>query len=177
MAKLTAQVHGKAILITGDTKAVKDLLKGQGGRWNNGLTGWIFQASKKEAVLGALRQAGNEVNDDTGAAVAATPEKATNVAEAQPAAKKQKTGTSAAAESDEPWSRPLTPGEPSSGNRRRVSVSAFNGEVMVDIREWYGDASDPKPGKKGIALKAEEWKLLKQAMPDIDSELKRLQDS
>ena len=168
MTKLTAQAHGKEVLITGDTMTVKKLLKRQGGRWNKSFTGWTFQGSKKDAVVGALRSAGHDVKDDT---------IGRNHRKHHQKITKDDTGSSAAAGSDEPWSRPLTPGEPSGGTRKRISVSEFNGGVIVDIREWYGDAIDPKPGKKGLALKAEEWNMLKQAMPEIDAELKRLQDS
>ena len=183
MSKLTARAHGKEVLITGDTTPLKDLLKSQGGNWNNVLTGWIFQGSKKKAVLGALRSAGHDVTDDTigrktGSALAATPRQP----EPEPAAKKQKTGICAvaAAAGSGFWSRPLTPREPDEGTRKLISVRKFNGSLEVDIREWYGDASDPKrkfDGVRRIALHAEEWNMLKQALPEIDAELKRLQDT
>ena len=169
MAELTAQRHGKAVLITGDTKLVKDLLRSQGGRWSGSMTGWFFQASKWEAVVGALRQAGHEIKN-------------AREAQPEPTSKRRKTETgavaaaAAAAASDKTWSILLAPGEPSGNYLRRIVVSKFYGKAMVDIREFYRDADVFKPTKKGIKLKTEEWRMLEQAIPEINAELKRLRD-
>ena len=168
MAKLTAQTHGKAVLITGDTKVVKDLLRSQSGRWNSSLTGWLFPASKREAVVGALRQAGHEIEN-------------ARETQPEPTSKRQKTETgavaaAAAATSDKPWSMLLAPGEPSGNFLRRIVVSKFYGKATVDIREYYKDADVLQPGKKGISLKTEEWRMLEQAIPEINAELERLRD-
>ena len=56
MVNLTAAPHGKAILVAGDTKPVKEELKTLSGRWNGSLGGWIFPASKKEEILSELRK-------------------------------------------------------------------------------------------------------------------------
>ena len=47
----------KAIAVIGDTRAIKDILKAIGGRFNAHLTcgaGWIFSKSKEEAIKAAL---------------------------------------------------------------------------------------------------------------------------
>uniref|UniRef100_A0A8B9BGF4 Activated RNA polymerase II transcriptional coactivator p15 n=2 Tax=Anser TaxID=8842 RepID=A0A8B9BGF4_9AVES len=59
------------------------------------------------------------------------------------------------------------------GKMRYVRVSCFKGKVLVDIREFYVDKEgDMKPGRKGIALSAEEWNQLKKIIPDIDAAVK-----
>lgn len=48
---------GKAIAVVGDTKAVKDILRELGGRFNSRLTcgaGWVFSKSKADKVRAAL---------------------------------------------------------------------------------------------------------------------------
>ena len=51
----------------------------------------------------------------------------------------------------------------------------FKGKARVDIREFYeGADSGLLPGKKGISLSLDEYKVLKSLMPEIDAELKKL---
>ncbi|NXP03604.1 TCP4 polymerase, partial [Thinocorus orbignyianus] len=60
------------------------------------------------------------------------------------------------------------------GKLRYVRVSCFKGKVLVDIREFYTDQEGRiKPGRKGIALSAEQWNQLKEIIPEIDAALKR----
>ncbi|NWH71501.1 TCP4 polymerase, partial [Piaya cayana] len=61
------------------------------------------------------------------------------------------------------------------GKMRYVRVSSFKGKVLVDIREFYTDKEgDLKPGRKGIALSAEQWSQLKEVIPEIDAAVKKL---
>ena len=61
----------KAIVVTGDTKPIKDLLKGAGGKFNarltcpitkRGLCGWIFSRNRQDALEQLLR--GNNIEFD-----------------------------------------------------------------------------------------------------------------
>jgi hypothetical protein len=75
-AKVCVAPHKKAVLVTGETMKVKDVLKAMSGSWNKGLsgkcrrvcrirgaevelmvlcTGWCFPGSKKEQILRVLR--------------------------------------------------------------------------------------------------------------------------
>lgn len=54
------------------------------------------------------------------------------------------------------------------GMRKRVTVRQFKGTTYVDIREYYEKDGKMLPGKKGIALKAGDYGLLKDLSDDID---------
>ncbi|KAI8975843.1 RNA polymerase II transcriptional coactivator, partial [Trametes punicea] len=55
------------------------------------------------------------------------------------------------------------------GKKRRATVRQFKGATFLDIREFYGDDNDLKPGKKGISLNKEQWEALKKSTDVIDS--------
>ncbi|GAA5940442.1 hypothetical protein JCM3775_005093 [Rhodotorula graminis] len=55
------------------------------------------------------------------------------------------------------------------GANKRVVVSDFKGKTLVQIREYYNDNGEWKPGKKGIALPVDAWDRLKKSVAAIDS--------
>ncbi|XP_071441671.1 RNA polymerase II transcriptional coactivator [Hetaerina americana] len=55
-----------------------------------------------------------------------------------------------------------------------VKVRAFKGNVYVDIREHYLADGKLKPGKKGISLSVEQWRRVKELIPEIDEAVKDL---
>ena len=55
-ATLLVAKHKKAILVTGETKKVKEQLSALKGRWNGPLCGWIFPGGQRGAVLELLRK-------------------------------------------------------------------------------------------------------------------------
>ena len=56
-------------------------------------------------------------------------------------------------------------------NRKRVTVHKFKGQMKVDIREFYDDKGEMRPGKKGICLSIDNWKKLKGFIDDIDESI------
>ncbi len=52
--------------------------------------------------------------------------------------------------------------------KKRVTVHKFKGQLKVDIREYYEDHGEMKPGKKGISLNLENWNKLKNFLEKID---------
>ncbi|KAL1705288.1 transcriptional Coactivator p15-domain-containing protein [Schizophyllum commune] len=56
------------------------------------------------------------------------------------------------------------------GGKKRASASEFKGQRYINIREYYVDkaSGEEKPGKKGIALNAEQWKVFKQNIDTLD---------
>ena len=59
-------------------------------------------------------------------------------------------------------------------NKKRVTVRKFKGKLLVDIREFYEDNGEMKPGKKGIALSKENWNKLKDYMQVIDEAIENI---
>jgi len=56
------------------------------------------------------------------------------------------------------------------GRLRKVSVSEFRGRTLVNIREYYtDDGGDLKPGRKGIALTAEQWNSLLDVKDEVNN--------
>ncbi|KAH7026170.1 transcriptional Coactivator p15-domain-containing protein [Microdochium trichocladiopsis] len=100
----------------------------------------------------------DEADDDTGNDVAAE--------RAVKPAKKAKTASATSGKDDEGnsfWTL--------SANRR-IGISNFKGKTLINIREYYTDASgDLKPGKKGISLSLEQYASLVKAIPSLNAEL------
>merc|ERR1712146_212896 len=86
------------LLITGDTKPAKDVLKSLGGRWTNSLVGWRFPGTKHSVVIDELRKANYDVTDEfiagspsvSAARPPATPAQSHDASATEPQAKKQK---------------------------------------------------------------------------------------
>ena len=53
--------------------------------------------------------------------------------------------------------------------KKRITVHKFKGQVKVDIREFYEDNGEMKPGKRGISLSLDNWEKLKNFIDDIDN--------
>ncbi|KAL0332615.1 UNVERIFIED_CONTAM: RNA polymerase II transcriptional coactivator KIWI [Sesamum calycinum] len=54
---------------------------------------------------------------------------------------------------------------------RKVSVRNWMGKVVVDIREFYFKDGKEFPGKKGISLSMDQWKILRDHVDEIDKEI------
>jgi len=54
------------------------------------------------------------------------------------------------------------------GKKKRAVVRSFKGIPLLDIREYYGEEGQEKPGKKGISLTLEQWMSLRQGSDTID---------
>ncbi|CAL9149925.1 unnamed protein product [Musa hybrid cultivar] len=55
---------------------------------------------------------------------------------------------------------------------RRVSVRLWQGKVVVDIREFYVKDGKELPGKKGISLPMDQWKVMLDHIDEIDEAVK-----
>ena len=52
--------------------------------------------------------------------------------------------------------------------KKRVTVHKFKGQLKIDIREYYEDNGEMKPGKRGLSLNLDNWNKLKEFMEQID---------
>ncbi|KAL6714748.1 hypothetical protein ACLMJK_008173 [Lecanora helva] len=55
--------------------------------------------------------------------------------------------------------------------KRRVGVSEFKGNTMVNIREFYEKEGEMLPGKKGISLPIEQFNSIINLLPQIEKAL------
>jgi hypothetical protein len=46
-------------------------------------------------------------------------------------------------------------------------VRFFRAAVLIDLREYYEQGSEMKPGKKGISLAKDQWRSLQQTEAEI----------
>ncbi|BDA42711.1 probable RNA polymerase II transcriptional coactivator KIWI [Coccomyxa sp. Obi] len=56
-------------------------------------------------------------------------------------------------------------------NRCQVTVRAFRGNPLIDLREFYHKDGELAPGKKGIALTKEQWGVVKSKAAEISEAL------
>lgn len=60
------------------------------------------------------------------------------------------------------------------GKKRRITIRKWKGNCYVDIREFYEDGGELKPGKKGISLSLDQWEMIKKSQSSVDKEISRL---
>ena len=58
--------------------------------------------------------------------------------------------------------------------KKRVSVSKWKGNILINFREFYEKDGQMLPTKKGICLTEDSWCILKSLIPHIDKAMKRL---
>ncbi|KAI1200348.1 transcriptional Coactivator p15-domain-containing protein [Nemania serpens] len=56
-------------------------------------------------------------------------------------------------------------------NTRRVVIQDFKGKTFINIREYYDNNGELRPGKKGIMLTLEQYDALLGAIPNVNAEL------
>jgi len=173
--------YGKGVVVKGDTREIKDFLKGLGGRWNMKLVGWMFPGSKRDELVKALgsNPKVSTVVDRTGggesAATSSTAPAVTAVARARDeddeAPLLQPKAAAAAAQPAEQEASTDGGIVFTLADTMRVTVSNFQGKNGVDIRKFYQDNNSKKflPTAKGIWLKAAEWEALRNKFSQIDA--------
>ena len=189
---VTVQQHKKALLVTGDTREIKDGLKGLGGTafdafglrqfacrrcaqavacpggWNKVLVGWCFPMAKKPQVLQFLGSKNCTVTDSTSTS--------SQVLTRQVAAATTEDEVPATGAVDEAGVQRTEMALNDEGfpffnlgsGLKRVTVSKWEGQTMVHIRSFYLKDGKSLPGK-GIALSVEQWQSIKANLGAIDA--------
>ncbi|XP_024379708.1 RNA polymerase II transcriptional coactivator KIWI isoform X1 [Physcomitrium patens] len=57
---------------------------------------------------------------------------------------------------------------------RKVVVKKFKGKVFVDIREFFNKEGNELPGKKGISLPLDQWKMFQSHFTGIQELIQSL---
>ncbi|GAQ85381.1 Putative RNA polymerase II transcriptional coactivator KELP [Klebsormidium nitens] len=60
-----------------------------------------------------------------------------------------------------------------SGNKK-VTVSKWKNQTLVSIREYYEKNGEQLPGKKGISLTLEQWRVLQQNVDVVEEAVKQV---
>ncbi|APA12356.1 predicted protein [Sclerotinia sclerotiorum 1980 UF-70] len=56
---------------------------------------------------------------------------------------------------------------------RKIELSDFKGQTLINIREFYEKDGNLLPGKKGISLTIDQYKNFLQSIPQINANLKK----
>lgn len=60
-------------------------------------------------------------------------------------------------------------------SKRRITVRRWKKSILVDIREYWDDGGQLRPGKKGISLSLDQWQQLMKLGPSIDRAIQAIQ--
>ncbi|KAF7882609.1 uncharacterized protein EAF02_005972 [Botrytis sinoallii] len=106
---------------------------------------------------------GGFVSDDDGAVRKSKKSKTTRATKATTAAKP--TSSSSAISPSWDLSTGRTP--------RKIELSDFKGQTLINIREFYEKDGNVLPGKKGISLTVDQYKNFLKSIPQINANLKK----
>jgi Transcriptional Coactivator p15 (PC4) len=56
-------------------------------------------------------------------------------------------------------------------------VRTFKGKTLIDIREYYQSGAEMKPGKKGIAINADQWRTLAAMADEVTAAVEELEST
>ncbi|TGO35011.1 hypothetical protein BHYA_0173g00050 [Botrytis hyacinthi] len=106
---------------------------------------------------------GGFVSDDDGAVRKSKKSKTTKASKATTTAKP--TSSSSAISPSWDLSTGRTP--------RKIELSDFKGQTLINIREFYEKDGNVLPGKKGISLTVDQYKNFLKSIPQINANLKK----
>ena len=173
MVRVEVVSQGKAAVVKGNTKPIKNLMKELGGKWKVGLNGWLYPGSKHPQIIERLKKDGHTVDDkfqslDSTASKSGQPStsgfskdntKKRKLDEAEDVGRGIKGRFSLALGDD----------------NRQVTVSENNKKLYVNIENWFMRYSRgaARPSCSGIALTMDNFEALKEAMPLIEAEVQK----
>jgi len=190
---LCIETHGRAVVVKGDTRTIKDFLKTQGGKWNRALAGWIFPGSKCSQLLSNLQSHGVKVDAQIEGAGDDDYIQVTDTIQASISSVQDKPGVDVRnfQKAEDGQIYPAVKG----GNLQshgvkvdaeiegvgdddyiqvtdtiRASISSFRGKTSIDVRKFKkADDGQIYPTVKGIRFSRNEWVQLCQEEKLIDA--------
>ncbi|WIA32807.1 hypothetical protein OEZ86_005989 [Tetradesmus obliquus] len=140
-----------------------------GGEMKPGMKGVNLTPDALDALIAAVPQLNQQLGPAAAAAAAAPAAARKPAAASTAAAARKPTAASSAAAPAAAAAGSSGAEEVPLGGRKRAAVSVFQGRLFMDLREMYEKDGQQLPGKKGIALKPEEWRKICDAAEAISS--------
>ena len=174
MLQLEVVSNGKVVLVKGNTKPIKNMLKELGGSWHRTLQGWQYPGTKHANIVDRLKADGHTIDDR----FQNLEKTAGEPAQPQPSGcpqnntEKRKLEDEDANVTDDRYDIFWT----SLGDcGKRVKLTVFKKKLYVDIREYRKSQSHGPivPTKKGITLNMGDFDELKEKLTMIDEEIQK----
>ena len=173
MVQVEVMSQGKAAVVKGNTKPIKDLMKELGGKWRVELNGWLYPGSKHPEIIERLKKDGHTVDDRFQSLDETTsnPDQLSTSDFPRDSIKKRKHDEAEDVGRNIKRRVSFALGD----NNKQVTVSENNKKLYVNIENWFMRYSrgDARPSCNGIGLTMDNFEALKKAMPLIEAEVQK----
>ena len=165
MVRVKLVSQGKAAVVKGNTKPIKNLMKELGGKWRVGLNGWLYPGSKPPQIIERLKKDGHTVDDKFQSldSTASKPGQPSTSRFSKDNTNKRKLDEAEDVGRGIKMRFSLALGD----DKKQVTVSENNKKLYVNIENWFMRYSRgaTRPSCYGIALTMDNFEALKEAMP------------
>ena len=172
MVRVEVVSEGKAAVVKGNTKPIKNLMKELRGKWRPGLNTWLFPGSKHPEIIERLKKDGHTDDDrfQSLEETASNPDQPSTSDFPRDSIKKRKHD-----EAEDVGSVVKRRVSFALGDNKQVTVSENNKKLYVNIENWFMRYSRgaARPSLNGIGLTMDNFEALKKAMPLIEAELQK----
>ena len=173
MVQVEVVSQGKAAVVKGNTKPIKNLMKELGGKWRVGLNGWLYPGSKHPEIIERLKKDGHTVDDRFQSLdeTASNPDQPSTSGFPRDSIKKRKHDEAEDVGRDIKRRVSFAIGD----DNKQVTVSENNKKLYVNIENWFMRYSRgaARPSCIGIGLTMDNFEALKKAMPLIEAEVQK----
>ena len=171
MVQVEVVSQGKAAVVKGNTKPIKNLMKELGGKWR--VNGWLYPGCKHKQIIERLKKDGHTVDDKFQSldSTASKPGQPSTSGSPKDNIKKRKRDDADDVGRDVQGRSSFALGD----DNKQVTVSENNKKLYVNIEIWFMRHSRgaARPNCNGIALTMDNFEALKKAMPLIEAEVQK----